>query len=358
MTFSDLCRLINPFLRGRCKSKADLFDFLILNIIDPNRKALADEVSRLSAKQKRNIVDGKSSISKLAEKLYPSMDVSNLCDALQDEVKLIGEYAETFGCYDKSINKDNFAEETAEILKQIILDNSALFRSAQLEGTATLRSQLFEEAGGVCPVCGRPLDLDSTKENAIVAIGLDGFSPSKADKAIGLCRKCAELHRNGQIDKDLSLVKERQEEMASLRNCAGNINIDEALATAIDSLLRSGCAEKVKFNMKSLKVEQKIDEKDNYILCNKVKMNVATYFSLLYGFFGKMDGEEHRSYDMLSASVRVAFLQAEKESQNKEYIFNFLTEQVSKAATCEKSVAEIIASYFVQSCEVFHEISE
>ena len=358
MTFSDLCRLLQPFLKGKCKNKAELFDLLILSSIKTENEGLKEEIAHMTAKQKRNICNGISSISKTAEKIYPYLDMSDLIEILKSETKsyALDDFVNAFNFYDENVTKENFADKTSEILRKILLDNSVLFRSAQLEGTATLRSELFQEDEGICPTCGCPLDMDSSKENAIVAIGLDGFSPSGASKAIGLCRKCAEKCRRGSLEKNLAKIKESLEEKNNLRKQTGSIEISEKLMTAIDRLLRQRSSTKVKLSTKSLKINQKIDKKEDFALYAKIQMNVSSYFSTLYDMFGALDGEKERSYELLSASIKVAFLKAEETSDSKEAIFNCLVDQVSNAANCEKSIAEIIVSYFVQSCEVFHEI--
>lgn len=360
MTFSDLCRLVYPFLKGRCEKKTELFDFLVLNSVRSESEGVKEEIAKMSSKQKRNLCNGISSISKIAEKIYPYLDMSNLIEALKEEIKgySIDDCVNVFILYDENIDKNNFAEEISLVLRNIFLDNSALFRSAQLEGTATLRSELFQEDEGICPTCGCPLDVDSSKENAIVAIGLDGLSPKERSKTIGLCRKCAEKYRNGSLEKDVAMIKESLEEKNGLRKQIGFIDIDEQLMSAIDQLLRQGNCAKVILNMKSLRISQKIDKKKDFALFAKVKMYVSSYFSMLYNMFGELDGEETRSYELLSASIRTAFLKAEKTSNNKEAIFDCLVNQVSNAANCQRSIAEIIVSYFVQSCEVFHEISK
>ncbi len=339
---------------------AELFDLLVLNSVSSEGEGIKEEIAKMSSKQKRNLCNGISSVSKIAEKIYPYLDMTDLIETLKGEIRgyAIDDLVYTFGFYCENIDKDNFAEEISNVFRNVILDNSALFRSAQLEGTATLRSELFQEDEGICPTCGCPLDMDSSKESAIVAIGLDGFSPSKASKAIGLCRRCAEKHRNGLLEKDIGRIKESLEEKNILRKQTGSIEINEKLMAAIDRLLRQGNDTKVKLGMKSLKISQKIDKKGDFALYAKIKMNVSSYFSTLYDTFGELDGEDKRSYEFLSASIKIAFLKAEKASDNREAIFNCLVNQVSRAANCEQSIAEIIVSYFVQSCEVFHEISK
>lgn len=360
MTFSDLCRLLYPFLKGRCKNMAELFDLLILGSMRPESEGVKEEIAQMTARQKRNLCEGIYSISKISQKVYPFLDTTSLSEILTNEIKgfAIDEFIETFSLYDEDINKSNFAEKTSEKLREIILDNSSLFRSAQLEGTATLRSELFQEDEGICPGCGCKLDLDSSKDNAIVAIGLDGLSPRGLTKAIGLCRRCAEKLRNNQFEKDIVKMKVALEEKSALKKEVGSIDINEKLMMAIDRLLRRSDTSKVRLSMKSLRIDQKIDKKSDFVFYAKVRTNVTAYFSVLFDMFGKLDGEEQRSYELLSSSIKIACIKAEGSSQNKEAVFNCLVDQVANAASCEKSVAEIIVSYFVQSCEVFHEISE
>lgn len=360
MTFPDLCRLVHPFLSGRCKSKAEVFDLLILNCISPKKEGLREEISHLKDRQKRNLFEGKSSLSKTAEKIYPYLDTSPLIEIMEGEITdySADDFVETFGYYVPGMGKENFAEKFADLLRKIILDSSAMFRSAQLEGTAALRSSLFQEDGGRCPCCGRPLSLDSSSENAIVAIGLDGSSPSQSSKAIGLCRRCAELHRNGELPKDATSLKEKAERLSAMRSQTCDISFDERLMGAVESLLKNAKSQKAKLSMKSLKISQKVDQDEEFALYNKIRSNVVLYFPMLYEMFSSLDGDKQRSYEVLSCSIRIACIKAEEKSASKEEVFNYLADEISNIAGCEKSIAEIIVSYFVQSCEVFHEIPE
>lgn len=286
--------------------------------------------------------------------------MSTLIETLKNEINgyLVDELVVTFGYYEKKISSNNYPEKIASMLKQILLDNSALFRSAQLEGTMTLRSHLFEEDEGLCPNCGKQITLDSSKDNAIVAIGLDGLSPRKPEATIGLCRNCAELLRNNKLKKDLSSIKGSLEKRSLIKKQTCDIYFDDKLSDAVKKLLKKGEFSSVQISMKSLKINQKIDIKEEFSLYNKIRMNVVIYFTRLYKLFRSLDGDEQRSYDVLSSSIKTASIIAEQKTNNKEDVFNFLVDQISSMTNCEKSIAEIIVSYFVQSCEVFHEISK
>ncbi len=360
MTFTELCEILYPFFKARCKSKADFFDLLILNSIGSNGGAVSQNIAKMSGKQKRNLCNGMYSISKIAIEIYPVLDTSALVDILNATIQgdSIDEFIEAFSGYISNMTKGNFAQKLADEFKEIILDNSAMFRSAQLQGTAIRRSQLFQEDDGLCPCCGKKLSLDTAAKNAILAVKIDEFDhdTGKPYKMIGLCVDCAKLDKLGKLDKDLVAIKGNLERKAKLHEQAGSVSVDEKLMEAIERLLKSPKSSKIDLSMKSLKINQKIDMQKELVFYNKIKGNVASYFPLLYKMFGELDGDDKRSYELLSSTIKTSFLIAEKKSQNKEDIFNLLVDQVSSAGNCDKSIAEIIVSYFVQSCEVFHEI--
>lgn len=79
--------LLHPFLKTRCKNKAELFDFLILNSVRPENEGVKEEIAKMSSKQKRNLCNGIYSISRIAEKIYPYLDMSDLNEALKEEIK-------------------------------------------------------------------------------------------------------------------------------------------------------------------------------------------------------------------------------------------------------------------------------
>ena len=235
MTFKDLCNILYPSLKARCKNKAELFDTLIINSISPKNEIIRTEISKISYKQKSNLVNGTSSFENVAKKIYPAMDFSDLSKIIESEIKgeNLDDLIETLNLHNMKVNKDNLSLNIVNELRQIILNNTSNFRRSQIEGTATLRAKLYEEDDGLCPNCGKALSLDSTKENAIVAIALDNFSPDDAQKTIGLCRKCAEKFRNGDIEKDLVEIKTKLENKAQLRKLDGFINLEEQIKNAI-----------------------------------------------------------------------------------------------------------------------------
>ena len=359
MTFSEFCLILYPFLKDRCKNKADLFDCVVLNSINQDSTTVIEKISQLSDRQKHYLCNGHSSFSHLAGMIYPVLDTSKFEKILRGLVSngVLKEAIAAFGSYIGNLREDNFAEKIAGEYKKIVSDSSAIYRSAQLRGTAELRSELFAENGGVCPCCGRSMTLDTTKENAMIAVKIDAFDvdSNSSSQNIGLCKRCAHLYDTGELEKDLAEVKKFLEKAAAIRDVAGSIAIHEKLMNAIEELLRTK-APLTQLNMTSLKINQKIDQNETPLLYNKVQDNVNRYFPFLDEMFSQFDGDADHSYDFLSSSIKMASILAESNTKDKNVIFCELVKKVSSAGSCDQIVAEIIVSYFIQSCEVFREI--
>ena len=362
MTFSGLCKILGPYLKAQCKNKAEVVDFLTLSLISPKSEKTSEKISEMSSKQKRNLFNGASSFSSVAREIYPVFDNSNLISTLKDTIQgdALETLVETLNQYIPNVTMTNFAQKIADHLKEIISDETAVYRKVEIEGTINLRADLLEENDGKCPCCGKSLCLDSSKANAIVAVKIDSFDadPNQTSPSIGLCRECAELYKKGALDKDLAKLKDDLRKRSDSRKQAGVISLEEELMGTIERLLKNANSEKTKLNLKSLKLSKKIDIDNDEVFYNKVKNNVVRYFPNLYQTLSKFDGDNKKSYDCLATSLKMAFLEAEKNLSRKEDIFNLLADKVSTAGGCSKSVAEIIVSYFIQSCEVFDEISK
>lgn len=362
MKFSELCQILFPYLQGRCHSQADVFDFLVLNSISDQKDNLADEIAKMSKTQKKNLFKGTSSFSHVAKQIYPAFDASELISTLKETIQgdALETLVETLNQYIPNVTVTNFAQKIADQLKEIISEETAVYRKVEIEGTINLRAALLEENDGRCPCCGKSLCLDSSKANTIIAVKIDSFDadPNQTSPSIGLCRECAELYKKGTLDKDLAKLKDDLRKRSDSRKQIGIISLEEELMATIERLLKNANSEKTKLNLKSLKLSKKIDRDNDEVFYNKVKNNVVRYFPNLYQTLSKCDGDNKKSYDCLATSIKMAFLKAEKNLSRKEDIFNLLADKVSIAGGCSKSVAEIIVSYFIQSCEVFDEISK
>ena len=63
--------------------------------------------------------------------------------------------------------------------------------------------------------------------------------------------------------------------------------------------------------------------------------------------------------DALSLQIKCCFIKMEGISENKSDIFDHLVDWIkSKTRSTSKDACEAVISFFVQNCEVFHEITE
>ena len=260
-----------------------------------------------------------------------------------------------------SIRNFYFDEDLADLLAEILLKGSRIFRRKKTSGNFKLRSLLMEENHSqVCPVqgCGNLLALnpsDGNLHNKLHAFCFEKGEPMTFFNCIGVCGAC---FSTGGLDR--AYLAKKKEEFGERGRLYKSLTSDEnepQLQAAVQKLKGLRPNEPQSLSFKSLKISKKIGD-DYRHLRTMVESAVSAYFPSLQEEFSKGDGENGYSFERLAMAIKTMFLKAEREAQDKQKIFDALVERICALTDCDKSTAHIIVSFFVQTCEVFHEISE
>jgi len=359
MEFSEICDAVYPLLKGRCKNRAELFDFLVLNCIDENNDCLSEELSHYSYKQKSKITNGTASFDHVGSKLLGSFDSSNLQDCIFDSVlpesiqDCINELAAAF----PGISQTNYCERIASAVHDAVVSSAKRYRSQATIREIKLKEMLFEEDGGICPICKQSFSKNDGEKALTVAF----IDPSKGEvmsNVIGLCRSCGAKIKSGHIKTNLFEIKKELKGQKAREAGLSDLAFDDELAGAVKKMFSSPLPAETKLKYEGLRIDQKIGSKESPALSTKVKAYVAVYFPRLSELFHEADGKGRRSFSKLCSSMRLAYLSLEENGLEKEEIFDRLALDVQSKTDCQRSVAEAIVSYFIQECEVLDEISE
>lgn len=105
-------------------------------------------------------------------------------------------------------------------------------------------------------------------------------------------------------------------------------------------------------------VDKKIENK-NIILKNDVRNYVIKYYSYIEDLFKEMSKQDTTMFDRLAKEIKYKSDNLIKENTPQEEVFNRLVNWLkNKATTTQDTACRIIIAFFVQNCEVFHEITE
>lgn len=114
----------------------------------------------------------------------------------------------------------------------------------------------------------------------------------------------------------------------------------------------SDASELVELEYEALRLDEKFDA-ENFILKNETQMQVVTY----YRYIEKVFSNSNADFDMIASEIKVSSMKLEKSGLSQSDVISQLSEWIrNKAGLATKSrlACNIVVSFFIQNCEVFH----
>ncbi|MFC5532236.1 ABC-three component system protein [Cohnella yongneupensis] len=238
------------------------------------------------------------------------------------------------------------------------------------------------EVDGMCPLCGNYLLIPKGKRmnkkyqiahiypnsptpNEVIELqGLErlGTNCEDFENKVALCKDCHGYYDDHKTKEEylrLVMIKKRLLAASKAKISTSHQDIDEEIVLVINSLTNIDAItlKKMELEYKALKISSKIEQTYS-ILKYKIETYVCIYFNLIKETFQNLDQEKKLNFDLVASEVRSSFLKCDEEMVSKSEIFESLVKWLkSKSSGSSSEACEAVISYFVQSCEVFHEIS-
>lgn len=236
------------------------------------------------------------------------------------------------------------------------------------------------EVEGFCPCCGKYLLKDKNgRSNKLFQIahiypnsplpqevielnGLERLGNNSEDfeNKIALCKDCHGYYDYHKTKEEYLKLLNKKKELLHLNDANKILSkqpIEEQITIIINELMNTK-ETLTELEINALKISDKIEE-SSLLLKNKVEMYVTHYFLYINEQFKNLSTQGKINFEVIASQVRLAFLQAENELKSKNDIFNRLTDWLkNKTQAASIEACEAIISYFIQDCEVFHEISK
>lgn len=244
---------------------------------------------------------------------------------------------------------------------------------------ATNDFPLLEEVNNECPLCHAkliktvkgaakrkynivhifPEHLDETLTADFIGAHCPSSKVNSLDNQIPLCIDDADDYLTEPTVEEyvrLSELKEHYAKNYQLQQALAKIDLEEDIEAVISALVGfnpSGHLEE--FNMKALKINQKIAPEE-CLLKNAVQNNVLTYFNFI-----KMQFAEFQDFDLIQSDIKKAYKQLDNGDWTQQEIVDKLSQWILekiKMPAHHIEACRIVISFFIQNCEVFHEISK
>jgi len=153
----------------------------------------------------------------------------------------------------------------------------------------------------------------------------------KIKKQVTIERKCRELYRDYTIDKEINSV----------------------VTLLAKSCLKDNKAQ-AKLEMSALRVDEKTDNTLDFITKTTIEGYIRIFFPQIKNKFIELEANEEGTFEVIAMQVKVFYLNVKKVNKNQTIIFEQIVEWIFQRTGRESKIAcMIIASFFVQNCEVF-----
>lgn len=220
---------------------------------------------------------------------------------------------------------------------------------------------LYQEAQGNCPKCSLPLYIESgefSSWNYQVTKIDTSVKENTKDNLICLCKNCFRkytLHADNYDLDDIRSAKESLSVRSKAFNKVSNVQIDTDIREIIYSLSDLDISEIDELNFDPVAVRDKLSDTPQLMI--KVQAYATYYYPFINETLKELSDDDIIDIEALEGAIKHAYGNLSK-TFDKSNIFNTLVDWLVAKSQKTREGCEIIISYFVQDCEVFHAISK
>lgn len=236
---------------------------------------------------------------------------------------------------------------------------------------------LFDEVGGICPQCTKPLMRKSngrmTKLFEVAHIYPNSPRPHEVDllkseerlsddvdgeaNLIALCRDCHKIFDSPRtIDgyREMVAIKKTLQCLSNLKKGWFDNSIDDEINKVIASLASYSGEALEELSLEAITIDSKSDETLGSLVKIKIKNNVKYFYSEIKSKFSELDKTQPYTSDTIYSQVKTYYLKLKKQNLTQPQIFSALTDWIKNSTDCKNTEAsEIMVSFFIQNCEVY-----
>lgn len=271
-----------------------------------------------------------------------------------------------------------FLKKNEIILKAISADPYLKERKSPTEAEQQL---YLKEVLFTCPLCGKDLRHRKQKKNnklyeiahifpnsptveqyaLLNTLQRLGDNSETFENKIALCKDCHDQQDYHTTQEDyLNLLQKKQKllQNTALHEATFTLGLELEIANVVRRICCLREDELAQLNYTPVKLSKKFSVNE-LLLKNRIAMYVTSYYPYIRDLFREMEGINGFRLDTLSLQIKCCFTKMETISNDKNAIFDQIVEWINtKTLTTSKAACEAVVSFFVQNCEVFHEITE
>lgn len=382
MLFKEVIHAIHPYLMKDEDVPEFMRNFIqmICNIPEEEWYTKRDPSSKESytdASLRKFYTSGPS--KKLAKKMLSRLTKNNFIESIhepnREDVVLDG-LANAIKPFTDGVTKENVGAELFELLKRSLeeivdptLENTRREQEARNKSNllkGKYGSGLLDDCNNTCsmPGCSHHLqkladDGRSNPDYEILVIN-EKKSPSYQN-ICAVCHDCFEkyiLKHTAKERKELESVKKLQMDARDARSTISEIDIDEGIKNVIESLVNLKPNTMTSLNYEPTFIANKIDENANFLLAETVKNYVTKFFFSINKVMQNLSRQNQYPDELVRAEIKTICNRLEMKGLSQIEIYENISRHLNRITKQNIIYCNIVVCYFIQSCEVFHDITK
>ena len=220
------------------------------------------------------------------------------------------------------------------------------------------------ECHGICPNdgCTHSLlaSIDGTTQLCCKVLVLDESRPATPENLLPLCPSCYAKVKQSQDPRVRRRMQELKEQLlweSKQQAILADEHLEHNIEQVLNRIVLTPPEKLEPLNYTPVSVRKKIEPRHN-LLYVKVLNYVTAYYSKVDQWLKQLDQEGTLRFQALCNQMRVSYLKLELDGLSQPEIFQQLVEWLHGNTHQDRSACEVVVSYFVQNCEVFHEVTQ
>lgn len=376
LRFSEFICLFEPYFKQKKSYHDFLIDFIDL-IIDDEKidKNPFDEIDNSFA---RKIIKGEASFPVDNAKFLINVGNFNKIkfeDAIfeipeQEKIKIVEELNRT----GIQTTLKTFEQTVSELFYEIISDIASGKKQEKVSlntnsGQKDLEQKyglsLLQECNSLCPLpeCSKPLYVkkDEEKQPYFQIIQINPQKPyDRLYNLLAVCPKCAAKLNIQKTEHDilrLAEIKQRMQKNEEISELSAEEKIGQDITSLIEKITNAESAELSELNYSPIELKKKFLPSE-HLLEDEIKPCVVKYFNFINELLKQKVEKENFNETKFRKAVKHIYENLEAEEFEKTQIFEAISERFYNMSKNSHIACHILASYFVQSCEIFREAAQ
>lgn len=240
--------------------------------------------------------------------------------------------------------------------------------------------ELLAEVDRVCPLCSKPLQyrkkgklhnrlevahiypLNPTDEEANLLANEERLSTdvNAIENFLAVCEGChTEFDKPRTVEeyRKVALIKKTARARTASRETHWKFTLQEEIRDIVAALMTTATLEddvsSVPLSYDPKTLDEKVGDELDALVKKRVRYEITAYYPFVRRAFRALEKSNASSAQQILLQVKAYYLEQTKLGLSHADILRTIAEWVTSQTDADAEVANILASFFVQNCEVF-----